>query len=238
MKRLKIAGLALVAALALSAATVASASAVGELELVNHEGKELVKKHFTGESGESRFETGAGRKLTCTKTKIEGTVKNTKEGEATISSTGCTSSGISCNTAGAKSGEVTIGWWVVWGWLYIPPSHYDEGWYQSYLPYGTATVAIECSSLEKLTLKNGLVASVTELEVGKLTKEFTLQAHEKKGEQEATKFKLIDSEEASAKEAVLAIEGKGLESFAFEKAGDETAATKLKFEEEVKLVEN
>jgi hypothetical protein len=106
------------------------------------------------------------------------------------------------------------------------------------LTYGTATVAIECTSLEKLTLKNGLIASVAEPEIGKLTKEFTVQAREKKGEQEATKFKLIDSEGASAKEADLEIEGKGAESFGFEKAGEETPATKLKFEEEVKLVEN
>jgi hypothetical protein len=238
MKRLKIAGLCLAAVLALSAVLVASASATGELELVNSEGKGLVKNHFKGEGGESKLETAAARKITCTKTKLEGVAKNNKEGEVTLTSTGCVANGVECKTAGAKSGEIVTTWWYFWAWLYIPPSHYDEAYQYSLLPYGTATVTVECSSFEKLALKNGLIAPITEpVELGKLTKEITSQEHEKKGEQEFTKYKL-NKEETGEKEAALALEGKGLESFAFEKAGLETPATKVKFEEEVKFVEN
>jgi hypothetical protein len=237
MKHLKIAGLALAIVLALSAIAAASASAAGELELVNSAGKEPTKKHFTGEGGEITFETVGGRKLTCTKTKVEGTIKGTKEAEVTSTSTGCKSGSVACNTSGAASGEARMGISYFWGWLYSN-FHYDQGWVSSFLPFGIATVSIDCTSLETLTLKDGVVGSVSELELGKLTKEFTVKASETKGEQEATEYKLIDSEEASAKEAVGMTKGEGLEKFEYERTGEKTAGIKLKFEEEVKLVEN
>ena len=236
MKRLKIAGLAFAIVLALSAIAAASASASGELELVNHEGKELVKKSYTGEGGETTFETVAGRKLTCTKVVISGKVKGTKEGEGTSIFTGCKSEGISCNTSGSASGEVSMGYSYGWVWLYTT-FDIDQAYVYTWLPFGVTTVSVQCSSLETLTLKDGMVGPVSEVELGKLTKELTLKANETKGEQESTKYKIKRTEEGS-KEAIIMTKGEGLVKFEYEKAAVENAGIKLKFEEEVKLVEN
>ena len=105
MKYLKIMGLCLVAVLALSAVTVASASAQ-EMELVNKEGKALVKNKFKGESGKGTLEATNGSKITCTKTKFTGKTTNTKEGEAATTFTGCESKGFKCNTEGSGTGEI------------------------------------------------------------------------------------------------------------------------------------
>lgn len=97
---------ALLAALCLCAVAASSASA-NTNEIVNKEGKALVKKGFTGTVGESIMETIHGSKMTCKGGSTKGVVTGTKTTiEATLTLTGCSSSGRSCHTAGSKEGEV------------------------------------------------------------------------------------------------------------------------------------
>ncbi len=93
------------AVLCLCAIAVSSASANSN-EIVNKEGKALVKKGFTGTVGESVLETVHKSKMTCKGGSTKGVVTGTKTIEATLTLTGCSSGGASCHTAGSKEGEV------------------------------------------------------------------------------------------------------------------------------------
>jgi len=233
MKYLKIVGLCLVAALALSAVTVASASAK-ELELVNKEGKALVKNKFKGEGGKATLESIKGEKVSCTKAKIEGTITGTKTGEATGTLTGCESSGVKCNTAGSGAGEIrtvlSIGW--VFG---IVGGSFRVLLLLTLLPLKTATVTVECTAFQKLIVRNGFVTEAIGVEIGKKFRKIEIHPTQTKGKQSTTNFK-IKSEEAE-KEIFAETEGKGLHEFAFEQSGLEAEAIKTEFEEEAEVRE-
>lgn len=92
--------LASLLALALSAA-VASAASAAELEQVPASGKFTV-----GAPEGGSFETTSGTVIKCTGATGSGEVTGVKTGKSTVKFEGCTSSGISCNTSGAKSGVI------------------------------------------------------------------------------------------------------------------------------------
>lgn len=226
MKYLKIMGLCLVAVLALSAVTVASASAQ-EMELVNKEGKALVKNKFKGESGKGTLEATNGSKITCTKTKFTGKTTNTKEGEAATTFTGCESKGFKCNTEGSGTGEIKTSLT-----LFIALS---GGHWVFFLSILTSPIVLHCTGLQELKVRGGIVIPVTSPEEEKLTKVITINAKQTKGKQEFTKYK-IKSEETE-KEIFLETEAVGFaENFAFRQSGEETGAVEVEFEEEVKVV--
>ncbi len=232
MKYLKIMGLCLVAALALSAVTVASASAA-ELELVNSSGKK-VEGEFKGEGGKGTLETTNESKITCEKTKFKGTTKTTKEAEVTTTFTGCVGKGFKCNSEGAKTGEIITKLTAIP--IYILPG-VKVGLLLTILPYGTATVVLHCTALQKLTVKNGLVIPITSPGLNTLSKTFDIEAKQSKGKQEFTKY-MISSTEAE-KEAFLETEASGfVENFAFLHSGEETGAVEVEFAEKAELIEN
>jgi len=232
MRYLKITGLCLVAALALS--VVASASAA-ELELVNKSGVTLVKNKFKGESGKGVLEATNGSKIECTKTKFEGHTISTKEGEGSITFTGCKGKGFPCNTAGSKSEEIKTTLTIIPVLLFpgdIP------GLLLTILPQSTASVTLECTGLQKLKVRHGLVIPVRKpAKIGTLAKIFTIEAKQSKGVQQFTKYK-INSTEAE-KEDFLETEASGfVENFAYKQSGEETGEVEVEFEEEAELKEN
>lgn len=110
MLRIRIIGLALVAAFALSAVAVASASAALP-ELTKPGTMEKVEGEITGKaSGATKLETAGGKIVECTAaTSAKGKSVNTKETEGTvITFTGCSSPGAgACTSESAKnSGEI------------------------------------------------------------------------------------------------------------------------------------
>jgi hypothetical protein len=107
MKHIKMGLLPTLTALVMMAVIVAPASAALP-ELRNKEGKELVKKSFSGKVGKVTFESVAGRGSTCSEGKISGKVTGLKTEEATATLTGCKDGGEKCKTEGAKEGEVTL----------------------------------------------------------------------------------------------------------------------------------
>jgi hypothetical protein len=136
MDRIRIVGLAMVAALALGAFAASSASALPELgRCVAKAGgkykdsnctekatggsfefvKNAIKKKFTSEGGEGVLETVSGNTVKCTKETAvgeyleKGTTPSTKEVHHVVATfTGCSAPalGLSCKTAGHAEGEI------------------------------------------------------------------------------------------------------------------------------------
>src|ERR1700761_7755658 len=108
--RFRVMGLALVALFAIGAAASASASA-SLPELVNKEGKEVVKKKFTGKaSGTSTFETKGGEAVKCTGGTTVGEVTGLKTQTVENKFTKCTAAAglLKCKTSGAAAGEIVL----------------------------------------------------------------------------------------------------------------------------------
>lgn len=212
----------LVAVFGLSAIAAASASA-SLPELVNKEGKELVKKKFTGKaSGESVFETKGGEKLKCKAGTSKGEVTGLKTQTVSNSFTGCTASILSCKTKGASSGEIVLKLNATI--VYLNESKKEVG-VDLALP---ETITIECTGLasETLKVKGSTLCPTTTA----LSKKATITCKESKGKQEFTEY-----EEAGSKiKDITETEGSGTKSFKFEESAL-SSTNELEFEEEVEI---
>jgi hypothetical protein len=104
----------MVTAALLLGASVTSASAA-ELTKILPEPTEKSPISGTGTAGEVSFETASGSKFTCAKATGTGEFTGPNDGHGEVSVTGCKALGFSCNSPGAKSGEVilkdTIHYW-------------------------------------------------------------------------------------------------------------------------------
>jgi hypothetical protein len=107
MHRLKVIGLALVAAFALSAAVASSASAAKPEWFQN---KAVIKANvsFEGKAeGSATLETENGTQVVCTSGKASGEITAPKNAtKTTVTFTGCEQSGKECKSAGAAEKEI------------------------------------------------------------------------------------------------------------------------------------
>ncbi len=239
MKYLKILGLCLVA-VALSVVAVASASAA-ELEIVKAGTTEpLTKKKFSGEStGKAILETAKNGNIECTKTRFTGEVEGTKAGTANVTFEGCEAFKLfKCNSSGESAGVIktslSLGLVFGGGGVLLLLTR---------LPLATATVTLECTSIQKLIIRHGIVVLAEKAgggAIGLKEKSKVLRIHPKqtKGAQELTKFKKTST---GAEETIFleteGVGGFGGKTFAFEKSGEEASATEGKFEEEFEIIE-
>jgi hypothetical protein len=221
--RIKMVGLALAAVFAMSAIAAASASAALP-ELVNKEGKELVKKGFVSTSGTSVFETKSGEKVTCKADTDKGEITGPKTDKAKITFTGCEAFGLKCNSKGAKAGEIILE--VTSKYFYINKEKHEVG----ILLTLTAELTIECTAFQKLKVKGSTFCAVSP--VNKLSTGGTITCKQTKGVQEPTE--LINEAGGKEKAPITETKGEGLKSFAFEQSGL-TSTDTLTFEEEVEL---
>ncbi len=76
-------------------------------EIVNKEGKALVKNHFTIESTSVMVETVSGFVMACKSSTGIGVVQSTTEGESTAKLSGCESLGKKC-ASGSETGVVKL----------------------------------------------------------------------------------------------------------------------------------
>ena len=226
MNRLRIGpmALALIAVFAMSLAASATASAALP-ELVNKEGKEVVKKKFTGKaSGTSTFETKSGEAVKCTGSTTKGEVTGLKTQSVENKFTGCSAvSGLlKCKTKSAAAGEIVLK--VNAKVVYLSESAKTVG-IDLALP---ETLTIECTGLlsETLKVKGSTPCPTTTA----LSKKSTLTCKETKGKQEFTEY-----EEGGVKvKDITETEGSGTKKFAFEESGL-TSTNELEFEEEVEI---
>jgi hypothetical protein len=181
MKRLKVLGLALVAAFALSAVAVASASAA----LPEFEGP-FPNKVKTGTSGAGTLETKGGSKITCTSDTFVGEVNAAKEvKKVVVTFKGCETTilgiKVKCNTAGQAAGVVvTEPIHGTLGYTAKPKTGLDLE-----PEVGTTFATLECGGT-KVTVKGDVVCEVSPTNVK--TAKFKITCKQTKGVQEWTKL--------------------------------------------------
>jgi hypothetical protein len=218
--------LALAAVFAFGTVAVAAASPP---ELVNKEGKEVVKKKFTDKTtGESTFETKSGEKVKCKAGTSTGEVTGLKTQNVTNTFTSCSTLGglAKCGSKGAKSGEIILK--LTATLVFLNEKEAKVG-VDLNLP---ENAVLECPSLlgtETLTVKGSTLCTTTTA----LSKTATIacKLSSTKGKQEFTEY-----EEGGKKvKDITETEGKGPKEFKFEESGL-TNTDELTFEEEVKII--
>lgn len=222
--------LAFVAVLAMSAVASATASAALPLLpiLLNKSNTELVKKLFTGTSGESVFETKSGEKVKCKADKIMGNITGLSTDEAEIKFTGCTATvliTLKCKTPGAAAEEIVLKVTSLLVWINVAKEEPGE---DDILP--SAGITIECtSSLANETLK--VKGSTTCPTTKDLLVKATITCKATKGKQEPNEYEM----EGGIKfKSFTETEGTGAKKFGPEESGL-TGTDSLEFEEEVQV---
>lgn len=161
-----------VVALTCSLAVMGTSSAMAfNGEIVNKEGKALVKNHFTIESTAVLVETTSGFAMTCKSSTGTGVVRSTTEGESTARLSGCESSGKSCSS-GSESGVVNLA--LRWELVHSIPDNLLRD-------HLVNAVTITCGTLKEV-LTGGWDVPIEPMD--KLQKTYTLTAKETKGKQE------------------------------------------------------
>lgn len=194
-------------------------------ELVNKEGKELVKKAVTFTSETGTFESVRGQRLTCSSDTGTGMVTSRRTATGTVKFKGCDAFGNACKSAGAAPGEIVV-FTDLELQLILNPSNmqFEPAWVIE-----TGKVEITCSSLERVEVKGTAIATFTPVE--KLATSLSIKLLEKKGVEEYTEY---INEKSEKIKATLETEGTGLVKFGPEEAGLENGET-MTFEEEVEV---
>jgi hypothetical protein len=220
--RIKVLGLAVVAAFALSA--IASATAMALPEIVNSKGVALAAgTKITDRSGKSVLETIKGSKITCEKDKSAGEVTGARTAKNTITFEGCTAFGLGCNTSG-KVIEIHVTSTVV----YLNEKEKTVGIVLALEKEPTIT----CGGVQKLKVRGDTICPVSP--VNTLTKVVTLACKQTKGVQEPLEY---EEGGKKVKPPLNETEASGFpEKFAFTQSGL-TSADELEFGSPVEEVE-
>jgi hypothetical protein len=221
--RFKTLGLALVAVFMIG--VVASATASAALpELVNKEGKEVVKKKFTGTGAGGTFETKGGEAVKCKAASSKGEITGLKTQSVENKFTSCTAAAglLKCKTAGAATGEIALK--LNAKVVYLKEASKTVG-IDLELP---GTITIECTGFgsETLKVRGSTLCSTTTA----LSTKGTTTCNQTKGVQEFTEY-----EEGGVKHvAITETEGSGLKKFPFEQSGL-SSTNEITFEEAVEI---
>jgi hypothetical protein len=182
--RIRTLGLALVAVFALSVVTAATASALPTLpELVNSKGEALVKKKYKSTSGKSTLENTKSEKITCKEDTDEGETTGLSTSTSTVKFKGCESSGVSCKTSGASSGEIVTSAKGTLEWI-------NEKEQEVGLLLETEKKTITCLIIKKEVEGSvlGIMTPVNKLVTPPET--FSLAFKQKKGVQEPSEYEM------------------------------------------------
>jgi hypothetical protein len=219
--------LALVGVVATSAVATGTAAASLQPELVNKEGKELVKKKFTSSSGKSTFETTAGEKIECSESKGTGEITGKRTDTASITFKGCSTKEIitvKCASKGAKEGEILLT--TNSKLVFINEKEATVG--EDLELVGTLTIVCEAFGIkETLTVRGSTICPTTTA----LSETATLTCKQTKGKQEPTEYE----EEGKKTKDITETQGEGQKKFAFTESGLASTNT-LKFEEAVEVM--
>jgi hypothetical protein len=180
MKRIRIIGLAIVAALAISA--LASASAFAALPEWFKGGKVIAAAvKVTGTGGAGTLETIGGKKVTCTSDSSEGEITPPKNAaNVVVTYKGCESAGVKCNTAGKAAGEVVTN--KVGGELvYVDAGKTKVGLLLKPAT-GTEFAKFECTAFVKVTVTGEVIGQAKPLNIEQNTGELVFK--QTKGVQE------------------------------------------------------
>lgn len=219
--------LALVAVLAVSAAAAATASAAAMPLIVNEKGETPTKTGFKGTSKESTFETkGRSTALKCKEDTISGKLTGPSTDTAEIKFKKCKASILACKTSGAAAEEIVLK--VTSELVWVNEAETEVG--EDLVPT-TSPVTIECTGLEKETLKveGSTICAISGYHSLSITG--TITCVQSGGVQKYTKYFLAKE----AKEDFTKTEGSGFETFGFTQSGLE-GTDSLEYEEKVEIM--
>jgi hypothetical protein len=194
------------ACLLLMGAAAADAALASKGELVNSEGKALVKNKFKGVIGATAVETTGGRSVKCKAGTASGVETSKTEGEQTITYKECKSSveGVSCNSPGQGSGVIELKEVK----LSTLPAKFPGDMPLTYILRASAT---ECAGV-KGEIKGSYLSPVPS--EGKLSTTYTFVSKQTKGVQEPSEY-----ENTKGEKVKFAFEAALSGSELFEKAG-------------------
>jgi hypothetical protein len=203
---------------------VASASAALP-ELVNKEGNQLVKTHFTATGGDSVIEMKRIGALICRESHVSGEVTGLKTAHAILSFTKCTGEPQeSCETPKAKQGEIALGEISAKLVLQVEPKGKIRPALLLPLP---SEITLECPITGKIKVKGSLLMALHPS--SKPSTVLNMVGIQSEGEEAAVEYE--ETEGGELKPAELLAAGEGLTNL---QTGIETELG-LTFEEEVTL---
>jgi len=176
---------------------------------------------FTLSSGKTTMETAGKLKVECTEGTGSGKFTKLRVGTMTTEFHGCKSSGVACQTAGAKAETI-----VATGGVELVDL--EKAKLTLGVKFAPAELSIECSSLKiTIKVKGSVIGEATGVESGKATKTGTVLFKQEKGKQTIKECHLTKKTcEGKKFQLEASVSGK-----AFEEAGVENEE-KLTFAEE------
>lgn len=175
MINLKLGTTALLVGVLIAFAAAPAGALASEPELVNKEGKALVKNKFTATVGTVALENVHKVRLTCKEGTASGVVTSTKAAELDATLKGCESLGATCNTAGAKEGEIELD---------VALSALGQSGGTAVYSATLKEVIIRCPKLEgEVLIKGGFLVPVGTAQEKTLKSEFEFKAEQKEGKQ-------------------------------------------------------
>ena len=162
--------------------TSATSASAGEPKILP-EPTEASPLSGTGTAGKLLFETASGTKLECEKATGKGEFTGANDGRGEASVTGCKSTGFSCNSPGAKSGEIIL----------KDEIHYWAGFLGKELiavsvALITKNLVIECTALVKMEKRGCTAGQVPPSSLNKKIKSVSATLKQTKGKQEITEI--------------------------------------------------
>jgi hypothetical protein len=181
----------------------------------------------SGTAGKISFETASGTKLECEKATGTGEFTGPNDGQGEAHVTGCKALGFSCNSPGAKSGEI----------LLKDTIHYWSGFLGKELiavavALITKNLVIECTALVKMEKRGCTAGQVPPASLNKKIKSVTGTLKQTKGKQEITEVLAPKSEKVIKCVGEISKNGG-----AFEEIGQEGSATTEGFKQNGKALE-
>lgn len=175
MTNLKLGTIALLVGVLVAFAAAPNGALGAEPELVNKEGKALVKNKFTATVGTVALENVHKLRLTCKEGTASGVVTSTRAATVETTLRGCEASGVTCNTASAKEGEIELD---------VALSALGKSGGTAVYSATLKEVIIKCPKLEgEVLVKGGFLVPIGTAQEKTLKSEFEFKAEQKEGKQ-------------------------------------------------------
>jgi hypothetical protein len=221
-KRLKSVLVLGIAALSLTTVGVATAAAATP-EILNKEGKQLIKNTFTGktEDGKVVFKGAYGLGFECTSATVTGEVTGINSGTGTMTLTGCNVGPINCKTAKQKEGVMIL--------PFTEKLVFTSKTETALFMLRTINAPIKCRGEEEVRIFGGYLTPIRTEQTNKLKTAFLFNPRQDAGKQDSLEY--YNTEKGELVKEILEWEGGevGTGPLGVEMTESETFAEEVEF---------